>query len=261
MKVVMFCGGLGMRLREYSEAIPKPMVEIGYRPILWHLMKYYAHYGHREFVLCLGHRGDYIKHYFLNYNEATSNDFTMAEGGKILQLANTDIDQWRITFVDTGMKSNVGERLWRVRGYVGDDDVFMANYSDGLSDLPLDRYLDFFKKSGKVAAFVSMQPTHSFHVADVQEDGRVNGITDLSRSGLWVNGGFFVFRKQIFEYMREGEELVHEPFQRLIADGELVSYRHTGFWSPMDTFKDKQQFDEMYLTGRHPWAVWRSQEG
>ncbi|MDT8340402.1 MAG: sugar phosphate nucleotidyltransferase [Longimicrobiales bacterium] len=257
MKVVLLCGGQGMRMREYSESIPKPMVRIGYRPILWHLMKYYAHFGHKDFVLCLGHGGDHIKRYFLEYDETLSNDFKLTDGGRSVQLARTDIDDWAIDFVDTGAQSSVGERLWRIRDRVAADDVFMANYSDGLSDLPLDRYLDFFTKTGKVAAFVSMQPTHSFHVARVDDDGHVAEIAELARSGLWVNGGFFLFRREIFEFMRAGEELVEEPFQRLMAARELVSFRHEGFWSPMDTFKDKQRYDEMYLAGRCPWAVWR----
>ena len=256
MKVVLFCGGLGMRMREYSEVIPKPMVEIGYRPIIWHLMKYYSHFGHRDFILCLGHGGDYIKRYFLSYNEALSNDFTLTQGGKAIQLANTDIDDWSITFVDTGIKANIGERLWKVRHLLGDDEMFLANYSDGLSDLPLDAYLDFFRRSGKVGSFVSMQPTYSFHVVDVGEQGRVNAIVDLARSGLWVNGGFFAFRRSIFDFMRPGEELVHEPFGRLIEAGQLLSYCYDGFWTPMDTFKDKQRLEELDASGTPPWKVW-----
>ena len=136
-----------MRMREYSDVIPKPMAVIGYRPILWHLMKYYSHYGHHEVVLCLGYRGDYVKQYFLNYEEAISKDFTPSEGGKSLELNSSHIDEWRISFVDTGLKSNIGERLRRVRKWVGDDEYFLANYSDGLSDLPLDEYVEFFMRS------------------------------------------------------------------------------------------------------------------
>lgn len=256
MKVVLFCGGFGMRMREYSEVIPKPMVEIGYRPILWHLMKYYAHHGHHEFVLALGYRGDYIKKYFLDYDEAISNDFTLADGGKSIDLASRDIDDWRISFVDTGLRSNVGERLRRLERYIGDDPMFMANYSDGLTDLPLDEYVEFFRQSGKIAAFLSVQPTQSFHVVDVEENGKVNGIVDMPQSGLWINGGFFLFRREIFDYMREGEELVHEPFQRLIREDQLISYRYEGFWTAMDTFKDKQRLDDLNMTGNPPWEVW-----
>src|SRR5713101_8182639 len=145
MKVVLFCGGLGMRLRDYSETIPKPMVTIGYRPILWHVMKYYAHFGYKDFVLCLGHRGDVIKDYFLNYSETLSNDFVLSEGGKKLDLMASDIHDWKITFVDTGLKSNIGQRLKAVERIVGDEPEFLANYSDGLSDLPLPLQLERFR--------------------------------------------------------------------------------------------------------------------
>lgn len=257
MKVVLFCGGLGTRMREYSDTIPKPMVEIGYRPILWHLMKYYSHYGHQDFILCLGYRGDYIKKYFLNYDECLSNDFTISGNPRSVQLANSDIDEWRISFVDTGLKSNIGERLSRVRDQLAGEEIFLANYSDGVSDLPLDEYLEFFKKSNKIAAFVSARPTSSFHVVDVESGGRVKRIVDLAASGLRVNAGFFILRREIFEFMRDGEELVHEPFQRLIEANQLVSFVYDGFWSAMDTFKDKQRLDDLQLTPHPPWEVWK----
>src|SRR6187200_987391 len=153
MKVVLFCGGFGMRLREFSESIPKPMVNIGYRPILWHVMKYYAHYGHKDFILCLGHGADFIKNYFLNYNECISNDFVLSGGGKKLQLFNSDIDDWNITFADTGVSSNIGQRLRAVEKYLDGEEMFFANYSDGLTDLPLDLQLNYFKREGRVASF------------------------------------------------------------------------------------------------------------
>src|SRR6266851_6966431 len=146
MKVVLFCGGLGMRLREYSESIPKPMVPIGYRPLLWHVMKYYAHFGHRDFILCLGHKADTVKHYFLNYDECLSNNFVLSQGGKKLQLLNTDIHDWNITFVDTGITSNIGMRLRAVREHLRGEKMFLANYSDGVTDLPLAEYVDQFQQ-------------------------------------------------------------------------------------------------------------------
>ncbi len=163
MKVVLFCGGLGTRLKEYSETIPKPMAEIGMRPIMWHLMKYYAHFGHNEFILCLGYRGDYIRDYFLHYNECLSNDFTLSDGGRTIQLYNRDIADWKITFADTGLNSNIGQRLVAVRKYLGDDPVFMANYTDGLSDLNLNQYVEFFNRQNKVASFLSVRPSATFH--------------------------------------------------------------------------------------------------
>jgi glucose-1-phosphate cytidylyltransferase len=258
MRVVLFCGGLGMRLREYSENIPKPMVPIGHRPIVWNLMKYYDHFDVKEFILCLGHNSHVIKDYFINYDERLSNDFVL-EAGKT-SLNNTDIHDWKITFADTGLKSNIGMRLKAVEKYLSDlgpDDVFMANYADGLSDAPLDKMLDYFKKSDKTACFLCVRPNQTFHYVHMREDGSVEAIQDTTSNGLTVNGGFFIFKKRIFDYIRDGEELVHEPFQRLIDENQLIAYEYDGFWKCMDTFKDKQTFDEMYETGECPWQLWR----
>lgn len=256
MKVVLFCGGLGTRLREYSETIPKPMVEIGYRPLIWYLMKYYAHYGHKDFILCLGYKGDYIKNYFLNYDECLSNDFVFSDGGRQIQLYNSDIRDWTITFVETGLNSNIGQRLKAVEKYLDEDEVFLANYSDGLTDLPLPEYLDQFCKRDKLASFLAVQPSQSFHVVKLGEENVVASIQPVAKSELLINGGFFIFRKEIFKFMHEGEELVLEPFQRLIKDGQLLAYPYKGFWACMDTFKEKQMFDELYQSGKMPWAVW-----
>ncbi|MDV3351132.1 glucose-1-phosphate cytidylyltransferase [Leptolyngbyaceae cyanobacterium CCMR0082] len=259
MKVVLFCGGLGTRLREYSETIPKPMVEIGYRPIIWHLMRYYAHFGHKEFILCLGYKGDYIKNYFLNYDECLSNNFTLSKGGKDIQLHTTDIEDWKITFVDTGLNLNIGERLAAVKPYLEGEDTFLANYSDGLSDLDLNLYLEYFQQQNKIASFLAVQPSQSFHVVSLtNEDGIVENIRSVGHSDLWINGGFFVLRKEIFDYISPGEELVLEPFQRLIRKQQLIAYRNPGFWACMDTLKEKILFDDMYAKGNTPWAVWES---
>lgn len=240
MKVVLFCGGLGTRLKEYSETIPKPMVEIGYRPIIWHLMKYYAHYGHKDFILCLGYRGDYIKNYFLHYDECLSNDFMMAHGGSEIQLYNSDIADWTITFVETGLQSNLGMRLKAVEHYLDGDEVFMANYTDGLCDLDLSSYVDDFNRQDKVASFLSVRPSQSFHHVTSDENGLVTGIGAIDQGDFWINGGYFIFRKEIFNYIRDGEELVVEPFHRLIAEQQLMTYRNPGFWACMDTFKEKK---------------------
>ncbi|PYM69095.1 MAG: glucose-1-phosphate cytidylyltransferase, partial [Candidatus Rokuibacteriota bacterium] len=243
MKVVLFCGGLGMRLREYSETIPKPMVPIGYRPILWHVMKYYAHFGHTEFILCLGHGADIIKNYFLTYNECLSNDFVLSQGGKNLQLINTDIHDWRITFADTGISSNIGQRLKAVEKYLEGEEVFLANYSDGLTDLPLPAQLDHFHRENRVASFLCVKPNLSYHFISVNNDGLVGEIRDVTQSDLRINGGFFVFKRDIFSYIRDGEELLREPFERLVARKQLVAYKYDGFWASMDTFKDKRHLD------------------
>jgi glucose-1-phosphate cytidylyltransferase len=257
MKVVLFCGGLGMRLREYSESIPKPMVNIGYRPILWHVMKYYAHYGHKDFILCLGYKADMIKNYFLSYNECLSNDFVLSNGGKKLQLANSDIDDWRVTFVDTGMTSNIGQRLIAVEPYLEGEEIFLGNYSDGLTDLSFPEYLDHFLQHGRIASFLCVKPNQSFHVVSVVDDV-VKSIEYINRSDIWMNGGFFIFRKEIFRYIRNGEELVEEPFQRLIQEQQLVAYKYSGFWAAMDTFKEKQRLEDIFMGGNAPWEVWKS---
>jgi len=261
MKVVLFCGGLGMRLREYSEAIPKPMVNIGYRPILWHVMKYYAHFGHKDFILCLGHKGDIIKSYFRNYDECLSNNFTMSKGGREVQVANTDIEDWTITFVETGLNANVGQRLKAVEPYLKGEEMFLANYADGLTDCHLPDIINDFKLGDAIASFLSVRPTQSFHVVELKENGKVSKIEDLNKSGLWINGGFLVLRNDIFRYIKQGEELVCEPFQRLIKEDKLVSLRYEGFWVSMDTFKDKQRLDDMYAKGDTPWAVWSQPPG
>jgi len=258
MKVVLFCGGLGTRLRDYSENVPKPIVTIGYRPILWHVMKYYAHFGHKDFILCLGYRGDVIKNYFLNYDECVSNDFVLSQGGKNLQVLNSDIHDWKITFADTGADSNIGQRLRAVEKYLEGEEVFLANYSDSLTDFSLPDLISLFHQENKVAAFLCVKPNISYHFVTVN-NGRVQGIDDISRTSILVNGGYFVFRKSIFSYIRDGEELVFEPFQRLIEEDQLIGCVYNGFWKSMDTFKDKQQLDDIYAKGRAPWELWKLQ--
>jgi glucose-1-phosphate cytidylyltransferase len=259
MKVVLFCGGLGTRIQEYPDPVPKPMITIGYRPILWHVMKYYAHYGYNDFILCLGYRADAVKNYFLNYNECVSNDFILSNGGQNLQLLNSDIHDWKITFVDTGLHSKVGQRLRAVERHLEGEEVFLANYSDGLTDLPLDEYVDHFRGHGKIASFLAVRPPYSSHIIGFDGD-TVNSVRPISGSGLLINGGFFIFRKDVFRYMREGEELVEQPFERLIQDRQLAAYRYGGYWTCMDTFKDRQQLEEIYGQGNAPWEVWKASQ-
>lgn len=257
MKVVLFCGGLGMRLRDNADgAVPKPMVPIGYRPMLWHVMKYYAHHGHKDFVLCLGYRADVVKKYFLEYNECMSNDFVLRQGGKRIDLLRRDIDDWTITFADTGLTANIGQRLKAVEPHVADEELFLANYSDGLTDLPLDRQIAAFLDSGKIACFLAVRPNVQWHAVAYGSDGVVTSVENMSRSRLRMNGGYFVFRREIFRYLDDESELVEEPFRRLIADRQLLAYEYDGFWMCMDTFKDKARFDELYASGKAPWQVW-----
>lgn len=256
----MFAGGLGMRVRDYSDQVPKPMVPIGNRPVLWHLMKWYAHWGHDEFILCLGHRGEAIKQFFLQYDEATSNDFVLRKGGRDIEYHNRDIDDWTIHFVDTGQKSTIGERLMRVRHLLSDDAIFLANYSDGVTDLDLSKYLEWFQGRDAVGAFISVQPPQSYHVATADPDGVVTGMMPMAETDQWINAGYFVFRSSIFEYLRPGEDLVVEGFGRLIAERKLLAYRHTGYWAALDTFKEKVMLDEIVATGRAPWEIWKPEQ-
>lgn len=260
MKVVLFCGGLGMRLRDYSETIPKPMVPIGYRPILWHVMKYYAHFGHKDFILCLGHGADAIKRYFLDYDECVSNDFVFSGRGKKVELFNSDIDDWRITFADTGMNANIGQRLKAVQGYLEGEEEFLANYSDGLTDLQLPEQLTHFRAQGKIASFVCVRPNLSYHMVslDPMGDNSVSGIHPINNGSIRINGGYFILNRRIFDYIGPGEELVNEPFQRLVGEKQLIGFQYDGFWAGMDTFKDKQELEGLWRSGASPWAVWKT---
>jgi glucose-1-phosphate cytidylyltransferase len=247
-----------MRLREFAPNTPKPLVNIGYRPVLWHVMKYYAHFGHREFILCLGYRADAIKEYFLSYSECLSNDFVLSQGGKRLELFNRDILDWRVTFADTGVSSNIGQRLKAVEKYLDGSDVFLANYCDGLTDLHLPQLIDYFERRDKLAAFVSVRPNLTYHLVSASSDGLVEDIRDITRSNVRINGGYFVFKRDIFKYIHEGEELVVEPFHRLIQERQLIAYPYDGFFASLDTFRDKQQLDDLNARGNAPWEVWKS---
>jgi glucose-1-phosphate cytidylyltransferase len=244
MKVVLFCGGLGMRLREYSENVPKPMIPVGRRPLMWHLMRYYAHFGHTDFILCLGYGGDVIKRYFANLGEH--------------EPACPDIASWRITFADTGLSANIGERLKAVEPLLAGDDLFLANYADGLSDLPLPDQIAFARRRRAIATFVSVKPNISYHAVQADRYGVVTHVRPCSETDLRVNGGFFVFRREIFQYNAPGEELVEEPFGRLIRKRQLAAYGFDGFWLPVDTAKDKQRIDELVSAGSCPWELWRA---
>jgi len=260
MKVVLFCGGLGTRLRDLSGEVPKPMVKIGYRPILWHVMKYYATFGHKDFILCLGYRADVIKDYFIKYDEYISNDFTLIGGRKEIHLENGDITDWNITFVDTGLQSNIGQRLKKVEKYLKNEEYFLANYADGLTNLYLPDLVKQFKKSGKIGCFICVKPSQTFHLVTLNHSNIVDQIQYVQDTNLMVNGGYFAFRKEIFEYIQEGEELIEEPFKRLIEDNQLIGYKFNHFWHCMDTFKDQQQLTDMYCESNAPWEIWKCTE-
>lgn len=256
MKVVLFCGGMGLRLRDYSETIPKPMVTLGYRPILWHVMRYYAHFGHKDFILCLGWKADAIKQYFLNYDECQSNDFVLRGAQREITLLRRDIDDWNITFVDTGIQANIGQRLRAVRQHLAGEQWFLANYADGLTDANLPALIDFAQRRNAIATMLCVQPRSPMHTVRVGDDGLVQRVEALREAAVWINGGYFVLHNEIFDHLHEGEELVEAPFQRLAAAGRLAGLRHDGFWGCMDTYKEKQALDDLCARGDAPWQVW-----
>jgi glucose-1-phosphate cytidylyltransferase len=255
MKVVLFCGGLGTRIREYSETIPKPMIPVGHQPIMWHIMRYYSQYGHREFVLCLGYKANYIKEFFLNYKQQVFTDCVVSNHGSKVEMLGPQEDDWRISMIDTGTWRNIGERLWAVRNHVMHDDMFLANYSDGLTDVNLSEMVETFKKSGKVACFLAIRPSLTYHLVDMAQDGRVRNFRSSADAEIWINGGYFLLRPEIFDYMQPGEELVLEPFRRLIEADQLMAYKHEGFWRSMDTLRDRQILEDMVEKGHMPWRL------
>ena len=235
------------------------MVTIGARPVLWHVMKYYAHFGHKDFVLCLGYKASVIKNYFLQYEESVSNDFVLSKGGRQLDFMQRDIDDWRITFVDTGQHSTIADRLRLIEPYVKDEQIFLANYSDGLTDYPLPKLIDEFSRRDSYASFLSVQPrTSSLDTVQLDANGSVRAIRCMKDSNVWVNGGYFVLRNDVFRYLKPSEEFVYEPMQRMIAEQRVWSERYEGFWQCMDTFKDKQILDELEASGSAPWCLWKN---
>jgi glucose-1-phosphate cytidylyltransferase len=259
MKVVLFCGGAPLRLTEHDRPVPKPMVMIGYRPVLWHVMRWYAHWGMRDFVLCLGYGGDLIKRYFLDYSEALSNDFVLSAGTGDVRLLQADIRDWTITFADTGVNATISERLRAVREHVRGEEIFCANYGDIVSDASMEAIVDDFRRHpDKVASFMAVRQRGPFHVVEQAEDGSVTLLRDVSSSDVWIDNGFFVLRQEIFDYIQTGDgDLPDEPFQRLLAENKLTSFRHDGFWIPMNTLRDVQELVALEESGQAPWAVWR----
>jgi glucose-1-phosphate cytidylyltransferase len=257
MKVVLFCGGLGMRMRSGPESLPKPMTPIGSRPVLWHVMRYYAHFGHTEFILALGFGAQSVKDYFLNYEETASNDFVLTKGGANVELLGSDISDWTITFIDTGMDTPIGERLRRVRPYLEDDEVFLANYGDVLTDAPMNDIITDFLATDAAGSLLAVRPQDSFHVVAIDDDSRVSGFEPVADKHFRINGGYFVLRQDIFDYLNPDEDLVMDACVRAAADGRMRAVQYDGFWAPMDTLKERAALEEMYRHGECPWALWR----
>lgn len=257
MKVAILCGGLGTRLREETEFRPKPLVDVGGRPILWHIMKLYAHYGFREFVLCLGYRGNMIKEYFLNY-EAMNNDFTICLGRQSridYQDHHTEQD-FHVTCADTGQETMTGGRLQRVQKYLTDD-CFMVTYGDGVSDVNIPALLDFHREHGKLATVTTFRPVSRFGILNINEAQQVENFIEKPKSDAWASAGFFVFDRKIFDYL-DGDQCIleKEPLERLAAQGQLMAYHHPGFFFAMDTYREYQVLNDLWNTGEAPWKVW-----
>jgi glucose-1-phosphate cytidylyltransferase len=256
VKVVLFCGGYGMRMRDGASDLPKPMHPVGPRPLIWHVMRYYAHFGHKDFVLCLGYGAHHIKDFFLTYSETASNDFVL-RGGDV-HLLGSDIADWTITFVHTGLDSPIGERLRRVRRHVAGEEMFLANYADVLTDLPLDRMIERFRRSDAVGSLLAVPPQSAFHCVDVADDGRVAEISTLQEMPLWENGGYFVLRQEVFDYLPQGGDLIADACRPLAKEGRLLAYQHRGFWQPADTVKERHALEAAYQSGNRPWMLWEN---
>jgi glucose-1-phosphate cytidylyltransferase len=254
MTVVLFCGGLGIRLRGHAAGVPKPLVPIGGEPILTHLMRWYAHHGHRDFVLCLGHGGQRIVRHFLRAWEPVAAE-SLPGGVTRLRVRSDPLGKWTVTLVPTGLGARIGERLRAVRRYL-DGATFLANYADGLADLDLPEFLTRFRASGALGGLITVRPASTHHLISVDRQGMVDGVRLPAEAGLRVNGGFFAFRSEIFDWLASGEDLIDGLFPRLLAERRLFGYPHDGFWACMDTPKDWLALQEMDADARTPWKVW-----
>ena len=260
MKVVILCGGGGTRLREETEFRPKPLVEVGNRPILWHIMKMYSHYDFCDFVLCLGYRGNMIKEYLLNY-DAMNNDFTITVGDRrnVEYHGQANDGPRKVTLVDGGLEAQTGTRVKRAEAHL-DGDEFMVTYGDGLSDIDIRKLLAFHRAHGKIATVSVARGASRFGVVGIEDSGRITSFAEKPRTDQWINAGFFVFKREFLRYLNDSDDCVLEgaPLQQAAADGELMAYRHEGFFYAMDTYKEHLQLNEMWRRGEMPWAVWQS---
>jgi glucose-1-phosphate cytidylyltransferase len=262
MKTVILCGGYGTRIREVNESLPKPMIPVGDHPILWHIMKYYAQYGHTDFVLCLGYKSEIIKNYFLNYGVVPADlTFTLGKGVPPLQYKQTDETGWRITLAETGLNAMTGARIKRIQKYIGEDDNFMLTYGDGVGNIDLDALMEFHLSHGKIATVTGVHPPGRF--GELTYNAQTKAVLGFNEkpqaSGGCINGGFFVFRKEIFNYLTDQEDLIFElnPIHQLVMDGQLRVFEHDGFWQPMDTSRDYSLLNKMFEENKAPWIKWK----
>jgi len=260
MKVVILCGGQGTRIRDVADNIPKPMIPVNGLPILWHIMKYYAHWGHLQFVLCLGYKADVIKDFFLNY-EAHTRDFTIKLGAVHSIDYHTDHDEsnWEVTLADTGLDAMTGARIRKIKKYVADDEHFMLTYGDGVGDVDIEKLVAFHKSHGKILTVTGVRPPGRFGELMHDDSGLVNEFNEKPQaSGGQISGGFFVCRREIFDYLDDKDDLVFEvePMRRLVKDGQMMVYEHDGFWQPMDTYRDYMYLNGLCAKGEAPWLIW-----
>lgn len=256
MKIALLAGGLGTRLREETEFRPKPMVPIGGKPILWHIMKNYAHYGHRDFVVCTGYRGDVIRQYFRDF-DTMNLDFTIKIGAPSLLTTHGVLEEagWSVTVADTGAETMTGGRLFRIRDYLNSE-TFMCTYGDGVANVDIKKLLEFHKSHGKIATMTVVRPTTRFGVVDISDNGDIGRFREKPQADGWVNAGFFVFEPEIFKYLDEDSILESGPLAQISQDNQLVAFRHEGFWQPMDTYRESTSLNEMWDEGSAPWKVW-----
>jgi glucose-1-phosphate cytidylyltransferase len=256
MKVALLAGGLGTRLREETEFRPKPMVPIGGKPILWHIMKTYANFNHKDFIVCTGYRGDVIRQYFRDF-ETMNLDFTIKIGAQSILTMHGALEEagWSVTVADTGAETMTGGRLFRIRNYLGSE-TFMCTYGDGVADVNIRELLAFHKSHGKVATMTVVRPVSRFGAVDISENGDVGHFREKPQADGWVNAGFFIFEPKVFDYLDENSILENEPLTNLARDNQLVAYRHEGFWQPMDTYRETLMLNEMWAQGSAPWKVW-----
>jgi glucose-1-phosphate cytidylyltransferase len=257
MKTVLLAGGLGTRLREETEFRPKPMVPIGGKPILWHIMKTFAHFGHEEFVVCTGYRGESIRQYFYEF-EAMNSDFTVKLGSKERVKTYGALEEagWEVTVADTGAETMTGGRIYKIRDHVGKDS-FLCTYGDGLADVDISKLLKFHKSHGKIATLTAVRPISRFGVLDLSSNGEVESFQEKPQAEGWINAGYFVFEPKIFDYLEPNSILEREPMANLAKDGQLVAFRHEGFFQPMDTYREMSLLNEIWDEGKAPWKVWK----
>lgn len=260
MKVVILCGGYGTRIRDVADNIPKPMIPVGRYPILWHIMKYYANFGHQDFVLCLGYKSQVIKDFFLNY-EAHTKDFTIALGKRENIEFHTDHNEsdWCVTLADTGLEAMTGARIARIRKYIGNDEHFMLTYGDGVGDIDIDKLIKFHISHGRILTVTGVRPPGRFGELMNSPEGKITEFNEKPQAtGGRISGGYFVCNRKIFDYLDDREDLTfeQEPMRKLVADGHMMMYEHDGFWQPMDTYRDYTYLNGLITKGEAPWVKW-----